>query len=189
MKMSNATALNGQRIDIKIKNSKVMIDDATVTKADVQCSNGVIHIIDSVIMPATDDVVETASKAGSFQTLLTAAKAARLVEALKAEGPITVFAPTDEAFAKLGEDTIASLLKPENKQKLADVLKYHVVSGRVYADQAVKARSAGTLLSGKSVTIASKNGGVMIDNARVVSADIEASNGVIHVIDTVIMPK
>jgi len=165
-----------------------MIDNAKVTKTDIACSNGVIHVIDTVIMPASKDIVDTAAEAGSFSTLLAAAKAAGLVEALKGEGPLTVFAPTDEAFAKLGQDTIAMLLKPENKQKLADVLKYHVVAGRVYADQAIKAGTAATLQGGK-VTIASKGDTVTIDNAKVVSADLEASNGVIHVIDTVIMPK
>jgi len=188
VKLTNATTLNGQRVVVKVKGSDVMIDNAKVTKTDIACSNGVIHVIDTVIMPASKDIVETAAEAGSFSTLLAAAKAAGLVDALKGEGPLTVFAPTDEAFAKLGPDTIAMLLKPENKQKLADVLKYHVVAGRVFADQAIKAGSAATLQGGK-VTITSKMDTVMIDNAKVVSADLQTSNGVIHVIDTVIMPK
>jgi len=188
VKLTNAITLSGQRVDVKVKGSDVMIDGAKVTKTDIACSNGVIHVIDTVMMPASKDLVDTAAEAGSFSTLLAAAKAAGLVEALKGEGPLTVFAPTDEAFAKLGQDTIAMLLKPENKQKLADVLKYHVVAGRVYADQAIKAGTAATLQGGK-VTIASKGDTVTIDNAKVVSADLEASNGVIHVIDTVIMPK
>ncbi len=188
VKLSGAPSLQGQRIDIASTGGKVMIDQATVTQADIICSNGVIHVIDAVIMPSSKNVAEVATEAGSFGTLLAAAKAAGLVEALTGKGPLTVFAPTDAAFAKLPAGTVESLLKPENKQKLADILKYHIVSGRVYSDQVVKISSAQTL-EGESVTISTKDGAVMIDNAKVVKADIDASNGVIHVIDTVIMPK
>ncbi len=183
-----ADTLNGQRVDIMAKGGKVMIDNANVIKTDIACSNGVIHVIDAVILPQTKDVVEVANEAGSFATLLAAAKAAGLVEALKGDGPITVFAPNDAAFAKLGPDAITDLVKPENKKKLADILKYHVVSGRIYSDQAIKAGKA-TTLQGSPVTITSKGEEVMINNATVIGADIEASNGVIHVIDTVIMPS
>ncbi len=182
-----AETLNGQRIDIAVKGSNVMVDKARVTKTDIACSNGVIHIIDSVIMPQTNDIVEVADEAGSFSTLLAAAKAAGLVDALKGEGPLTVFAPNDAAFAKLGPDAVNDLLKPENKQKLADILKYHVVAGRIYSDQAIKAGKASTL-QGTNITIAYKGDDVMINGAKVLSADLEASNGVIHVIDTVILP-
>jgi transforming growth factor-beta-induced protein len=186
-KLSNAATVNGQRVDIKAAGGKVMIDGATVTATDVKTSNGVIHVIDTVIMPSSDDVVDTAVKAGSFKTLAAALKAAGLVDALKGSGPFTVFAPTDEAFAKLPKGTLDDLLKPENKEKLVSILKYHVVSGRVFSNDAVAAKHAKTLQGGE-VKITS-DGGVKIDNATVVSADLDASNGVIHVIDTVIMPK
>ena len=134
------------------------------------------------------DIVDTAVAAGSFNTLAKALTAAGLVDTLKGEGPFTVFAPTDAAFAKLPAGTVESLLKPENKAKLQRVLSYHVVSGRVTAAQVVKMRSA-KAVSGDSITITAKNGAVMVDNANVVKTDIAASNGVIHVIDTVILPK
>jgi len=186
-KLTNATTVNGQRVDIKTSGGKVMIDGATVTATDVKTSNGVIHVIDTVIIPSTDDVVDTAVKAGSFKTLAAALKAAGLVDALKGTGPFTVFAPTDDAFAKLPKGALDDLLKPENKEKLVSILKYHVVSGRVFSTDAVAAKHAKTLQGGE-VKITS-DGGVKIDNASVVSADLDASNGVIHVIDTVIMPK
>ena len=186
-KLSNATTVNGQRVDIKSAGGKVMIDGATVTATDVKTSNGVIHVIDTVIMPSTDDVVDTAVKAGSFKTLAAALKAAGLVDALKGAGPFTVFAPTDEAFAKLPKGTLDDLLKPANKEKLVSILKYHVVSGRVFSTDAIAAKHAKTLQGGE-VKITSE-GGVKIDNATVTSADLDASNGVIHVIDTVIMPS
>jgi uncharacterized surface protein with fasciclin (FAS1) repeats len=186
--LENATTLLGQRVDIKVEESTVRVDKAKVTKTDIACSNGVIHVIDTVLMPATDDIVETAAKAGKFTTLAAALKAAGLVDALKGKGPFTVFAPTDEAFAKLPKETLADLLKPENKDKLAAILKYHVVEGSVYADQATKLTSAKTL-QGQSVKIAKGALGWQIDDAGLVKTDIEASNGVIHVIDRVILPK
>jgi uncharacterized surface protein with fasciclin (FAS1) repeats len=126
--------------------------------------------------------------AGSFNTLATALKAAGLVETLKGPGPFTVFAPTDEAFAKLPAGTLESLLKPENKAKLAGILTYHVVPGKVMAADVVKLTSAKTV-NGQSVKIAVKDGKVTVDGANVVKTDVAASNGVIHVIDAVILPK
>jgi len=134
------------------------------------------------------DIVDTAVAAGSFNTLATALKAADLVGTLKGKGPFTVFAPTDVAFAKLPAGTVEDLLKPENKAKLVSILTYHVVSGSVSSAQVVKMTSAKTV-EGQSVRISTKNGGVMIDNASVVKADVLASNGVIHVIDSVILPQ
>ncbi len=136
----------------------------------------------------TKDIVDTAVAAGSFQTLAKALQAADLVATLKGAGPFTVFAPTDEAFAKLPAGTLENLLKPENKAALQRILTYHVVPGRVMAADVVKLRSA-KAVSGDSVTIATRNGGVTIDNARVVKTDVVAGNGVIHVIDAVILPK
>jgi len=131
-------------------------------------------------------IVETAVAAGSFETLVAAVKAAGLVEALSGEGPFTVFAPTDEAFAKLPEGTVEGLLK--DKEKLTAILTYHVVPGKVLASEVVKVDKAETL-QGQSVAVTVNDGTVMIDNATVVKTDIECTNGVIHVIDEVILPK
>jgi uncharacterized surface protein with fasciclin (FAS1) repeats len=133
------------------------------------------------------DIVDTAV-AGNFTTLVAAVKAAGLVDTLKGPGPFTVFAPTDEAFAKLPPGTLESLLKPENKAKLQSILTYHVVAGKVMSQDVVKLHSAKTV-EGQSVAIGTVNGAVTIDNARIVKADIVASNGVIHVIDTVLLPN
>ena len=133
------------------------------------------------------DIVDTAV-AGGFTTLVAAVKAAGLVDTLKGPGPFTVFAPTDAAFAKLPAGTLESLLKPENKAKLQGILTYHVVAGDVTAKDVAKLTSAKTV-EGESLTIKTVNGGVMVDDAHVTKADIKASNGIIHVIDTVMLPK
>jgi uncharacterized surface protein with fasciclin (FAS1) repeats len=137
---------------------------------------------------ADQDIVDTAVAAGSFKTLATALQAADLVATLKGSGPFTVFAPTDEAFAKLPPGTLEALLKPENKAKLQRILTAHVVGGKVMAADVVKITSA-KAVSGDTLTIASRNGGVTIQGAKVVKTDIAATNGVIHVIDSVIVPK
>jgi uncharacterized surface protein with fasciclin (FAS1) repeats len=137
---------------------------------------------------ANKDIVDTAVSAGSFKTLVAAAQAAGLVDTLKSDGPLTVFAPTDEAFAKLPQGTVENLLKPENKDKLVAILTYHVVPGRVTSDKVVSLSSAKTV-NGQEIRISSRDGGVMIDNARVTAADIAATNGIIHVIDSVILPN
>ena len=134
------------------------------------------------------DVVDTAVGAGNFSTLVAALKAAGLVETLKGEGPFTVFAPTDEAFAKLPPGTVEDLLKPENKEKLVSILTYHVVPGKVMASDVVKLSEAKTV-NGQSVGISAKDGTVMVDSAKVITTDIECSNGVIHVIDAVVLPE
>ena len=134
------------------------------------------------------DIVDTAVAAGSFQTLAAALQAAGLVETLKGPGPFTVFAPTDAAFAKLPAGTVESLLKPENKARLTAILMYHVVPGRVLAAQVGGMTSAPTA-NGQTLAISSENGIVTVDGARVTKADILCSNGVIHVIDTVLLPN
>jgi uncharacterized surface protein with fasciclin (FAS1) repeats len=134
------------------------------------------------------DIVTTAVSAGNFKTLAKALEAAGLVETLKGKGPYTVFAPTDEAFAKLPKETLESLLKPENKEKLAGILKYHVVAGQTLAKDVVKLKEAKTVQGG-NVKIEVKDGNVFVDGAKVTKTDIVTSNGVIHVIDTVILPK
>ena len=137
---------------------------------------------------ADKTIVETAAGADAFSTLVAAVKAAGLVDVLSGEGPFTVFAPTNEAFAKLPKGTVEDLLKPENKDKLIAILKYHVVAGKVMAKDVVKLDSAKTV-QGSKVTIKVKGDTVMVDKAKVVKTDIECSNGVIHVIDSVILPK
>ena len=137
---------------------------------------------------ADKDIVETAMAAGSFKTLTKALQAADLVGTLKGAGPFTVFAPTDEAFAKLPAGTLEALLKPENKLKLQRILTSHVVAGKVMAADVVKTSSA-KAVSGEMLAIASRDGGVTVDGAKVVKTDIAATNGVIHVIDSVILPK
>jgi uncharacterized surface protein with fasciclin (FAS1) repeats len=133
------------------------------------------------------DIVDTAVGAGSFKTQAAALTAGDLIQTLKGKGPFTVFAPTDEAFAKLPAATLADLLKPENKAKLVAILTYHVVPGKVMASQVTGLTSAKTV-NGASLKISVMGGGVMIDNAHVVKTDIATSNGVIHVIDTVLLP-
>lgn len=132
------------------------------------------------------DIVDTAAEAGTFETLIAAVTAADLVDALKGEGPLTVFAPTDDAFAALPEGTVETLLLPENKDQLIAVLTYHVVAGKVMSTDLTDDMTAETL-QGSTILIDLDNG-VMVNGANVVSADIEASNGVIHVIDAVILP-
>ncbi len=134
------------------------------------------------------DIVDTAVSANSFTTLVAALKAADLVDVLRSEGPFTVFAPTDDAFAKLPEGTLESLLQPENKAKLQSILTYHVVPGRYMAADVVTMNSAKTV-NGQSFKISSIYGNAMVDNAKIIKTDVAASNGVIHVIDAVILPK
>lgn len=185
--LKGAKSLNGQRIDVKVDGGKVMVDGAKVLTTDIACTNGVIHVIDSVILPSEDNIPTVATKAGKFSTLLAAAKAAGLVDALSGDKPLTVFAPTDDAFAKLPKDTVASLLKPENKDKLKGILLFHVVEGRVYSEDALAAKSAATL-QGSKVEITVKDGAAYVNGAKILATDVDASNGVIHIIDSVILP-
>ena len=135
------------------------------------------------------DIVDTAVKAGQFNTLAAALKAADLVDTLKGPGPFTVFAPTDEAFRKLPAGTVENLLKPENKAQLVKVLTYHVVPGKVMSDYLAGKKTEVKTVEGETLAIDATADGVMVDNAKVVSADVAADNGVIHVIDTVVMPN
>ena len=201
VKLTSADTVEGSPIAIAVKDGKVSLNGSTqVTTADVEASNGVIHVIDQVLMPpamvaspapsasaaAMDDIVATAKAAGTFSTLLKAATAAGLVETLQGPGPFTVFAPTDEAFAALPAGTLDKLLA--DPEALKKILLYHVVSGEVTADQVVGMTSADSV-EGSPIAIAVKDGKVYLnDAAQVVATDIKASNGVIHVIDNVILP-
>jgi transforming growth factor-beta-induced protein len=179
--------LDGQRLQLSESDGRVRIGHAGVVTADIACSNGVIHVIDGVLLPARDSIAETAKSAGSFGTLLAAARAAGLTDALASPGPLTVFAPTDEAFDRLPAGTVESLLRPENTDRLAAILKYHVIPARVYAGEALRAKSAATL-EGSSVRIGYSDGRLRVNGVAVVKPDLDASNGVIHVIDRVLIP-
>ena len=187
VKLSNATTLNGQRFDIAVRDGKVFVGEAQVVRTDIPCSNGVIHVIDAVILPELAPIPEVAAEAGDFTTLLAAVEAAGLAPVLLGNGPFTVMAPTNAAFAKLKAGTVESLLQPENRAKLVEILTYHVIPGRVYSDAVVKLTEAPSVL-GRPIPIVVKDGVVSAGGARVVATDIPASNGVIHVIDTVMMP-
>lgn len=178
--------LNGQRADINAEHAT--INGANIITTDIEASNGVIHVIDTVIMPETDSILEIATSAGSFNTLAAALQATGLIDALSGEGPFTVFAPTDAAFAALPAGTVENLLLPENLDTLRSILLYHVVEGRVYSDDAIKAKKAKTL-QGTKIKVTEKKGTVRINGATVEAANIDASNGVIHVIDSVILPS
>ncbi len=188
--LTSATTVLGKDVTVKADMGDVYINDAKVTITDIETSNGVIHVIDSVILPPADkaDIVDTAVADGRFKTLAAALTAAGLIDTLKGAGPFTVFAPTDEAFARLPAGTIDELLKPENKQKLTDILLYHAVSGKVMASDVTSLTNATTVL-GEDVTITVKDGKVFLnDTVQVIITDIETSNGVIHVIDAVLLP-
>jgi transforming growth factor-beta-induced protein len=192
--LTSATTVLGKDVAIKVDMGNVYINEAKVIITDIETSNGVIHVIDAVLLPPTEEaseagtIVDVAVADGRFTTLVAAVEAAGLVETLSGEGPFTVFAPTDDAFAALPAGTLDSLLLPENKQQLTDILLYHVVSGKVMAADVVTLTSAPTVL-GKDVTITVKDGKVFLnDTVEVIITDIETSNGVIHVIDAVLLP-
>lgn len=182
-----STALKDEQVFVTLGGSPLLIDttggvkasDAKVTTADVEASNGVIHVIDKIMLPPADDIVDTAIAAGMFTQLAGALTDAELVTALKGDGPFTVFAPTDDAF-----DDLAAVPTGDD---LKDVLLYHVVSGAVGSGD-LEAGAVPTLLEGKSVNV-SLSGGVKIDDATVTTANIIAKNGVIHVVDTVLVPR
>lgn len=219
-----AATVQGESVTFMIGDGMAMVNEANIVAADVEASNGVIHVIDTVILPpsivaaaaeavatpaATEeamaeaaatpapteaaveeamaaDIVDTAVAAGSFNTLVAAVQAAGLVDALKGEGPFTVFAPTDEAFAKLPQETIDALLADPTGD-LTQILLYHVVPGKVMAADLSDGLEAATLQGG-SVSFKLSDGGAMVNDANIVATDIETANGVIHVIDSVILP-
>ncbi len=190
------TALEGKQIGIKVDMNNVYLNEnVKVIVTDIEASNGVIHVVDAVLLPPSDeatmdkkDIVDTAVADGRFTTLAAALQAAELVDTLKGEGPFTVFAPTDDAFAALPAGTLDSLLLPENKQQLTDILLYHVVSGKVMAADVVGLTGAPTVL-GKDINVKVQDGKVYLnDTVQVIITDIETSNGVIHVIDAVLLP-
>jgi transforming growth factor-beta-induced protein len=185
--LDEAKTLNGRYVDIRVEDGMVYVNDAQVIITDIEASNGVIHVIDTVLLPADSvgSIVDIAVADGRFTTLATALDAAGLVETLSNEGRFTVFAPTDDAFAKLPEGTVEALL--EDIPALTDILLYHVVDGKVLAEDVVALSEAETLL-GENVSIRVEDGMVYINEAQVIITDIMADNGVIHVIDSVLLP-
>lgn len=163
----------------------VQIEGANIVTTDIETDNGIIHVIDAVILPPTDDIVDTAVAAGSFNTLVAAVQAAGLEETLRGDGPFTVFAPTDDAFAALGEDTINALLA--DTETLSNILLYHVAPGALTAVDVVGSSNI-EMAQGDETTISVTDEGAFIDNAQIVMTNIFTSNGVIHVIDAVILP-
>ena len=181
-----AETAQGQPVLIKVEDGAVMVNGANVVTTDIEASNGVIHVIDAVILPPSSNIVETAVADGRFTTLVAAVQAAGLAEALSGEGPLTVFAPTDEAFAKLPAGTVESLLA--DIPALTNILLYHVVDGRVLAADVAELEAAPTLQGSDVIITVEADGTVKINDATVVISDILTSNGVIHVIDTVLLP-
>ncbi|MHC4956514.1 MAG: fasciclin domain-containing protein, partial [Planctomycetota bacterium] len=178
---------NGASIPVSFRDGRIGIQKASLVVPDIPCQNGVIHVIDSVLLPPKDGVLDVAKRAGKFNTLLAAIRASGLEDTLRGSGPFTVFAPTDEAFARLPKSAVADLLKPENRSKLVAILARHVVKGRVDAATALRAGSA-TTLGTVAISIAIRKGVVRVGVATLVSADIAAANGVVHVIDRVLLP-
>lgn len=183
VKMTSAKTALGQTLTIDAK-SGVKVNGVAVAKTDIVASNGVIHVVDAVLLPS-NDIIEVARGARSFKTLLAALDAAGLTDALRGDGPFTVFAPTDEAFAKLPAGTLEGLLK--DKAKLTGVLTFHVVPGKMGSAEVAKAKELKTL-QGQSLTVDTTSG-VKVSGATVVKPDVPATNGVIHVIDTVVVPN
>jgi len=204
-------ALNGELM-IEVSEESVSVNDASVIQADVEASNGVIHAVNQVLIPEglaetiqsrmetpssaepsesaqaeeSEDIVTIASNNDNFSTLVQAVQAADLVETLQGEGPFTVFAPTNPAFAQLPEDLVEFLLQPENKDLLVDVLTYHVVPGNVTSDQ-LETGTVEALGGGLAISVSSNK--VIVNNASVIQADVEASNGVIHAVNQVLLPE
>jgi transforming growth factor-beta-induced protein len=184
VKLSSAKTLEGSSVLIRADKAGVYVNRAKVTTPDVMASNGIIHVIDKVLLPPKN-LVATAKAAGRFSTLTALLKKSGLAGTLAKKGPFTVFAPTDAAFAKVPKATLKALA--QNRTKLRAVLLYHVVKGQVTAAQAMKLRSAKTL-EGKSLGIRVKRGKLIVGRATVTKADVLASNGVIHVVDKVLIP-
>ena len=205
LKSGKVATVAGSTVAVEVKNQKVSVNDASVVKPDIDANNGVIHVIDRVLLPPdlslvkspaatvmavksaqAKTIVEVAASNPSVSTLVTAVKAAGLVETLSGKGPFTVFAPTNEAFAALPKGTLEKLLKPENRDALRKVLTYHVVSGDLMAKD-LRSGKVPTV-EGSSVAVKVDNHGVSVNGSNVIKADVDTSNGVIHVIDKVLLP-
>jgi transforming growth factor-beta-induced protein len=195
LRSGKVATVEGNSVAVQVDKHGVKVNSSNVVKADIDAKNGVIHVIDKVLLPpglmpstpvATQSVVEIAASNSSFSTLVTAVKAAGLVETLSGKGPFTVFAPTNEAFAALPKGTLEKLLKPENRDLLRKVLTYHVVSGDLMAKDLRSGKVA--TVEGNDVAVKVQNGKVSVNSSNVIKADLDAKNGVVHVIDKVLLP-
>ena len=195
LKSGKVATVEGNSVTLQVNKNGVKVNGINVVKADVKATNGVIHAIDRVLLPPglmatkptqSGTIVDVAASNPAFSTLVTAVKAAGLVETLSGKGPFTVFAPTNEAFAALPKGTLEKLLKPENRKLLQQVLTYHVVSGNLMAKDLRSGQV--TTVAGSTVAVKVQNQKVSVNNSKVVKADVGASNGVIHVIDQVLLP-
>jgi uncharacterized surface protein with fasciclin (FAS1) repeats len=186
--LSGAPTLNGKEVSLSFDGSNVMVDDATVIDADVEASNGIIHVIDKVLLPEPiADIVQIARGAEIFNTLLAAVEAAGLTDVLKGDGPFTVFAPTDDAFAQIDSDALNALLA--DTDALTAVLLYHVVPGQFAAADVLASASLATANGADAAISLDGEGNPRIDDAIIIGIDIGASNGIVHVIDRVIFPE
>merc|ERR1712183_807930 len=185
---------------VKDHRGDVLVDNARVTTADVDASNGVVHIIDNVLIPraldqsaspaVTKNIVELAAATADLSTLVTALKAGKLTDALSGKGPFTVFAPSNEAFSKLPKSVLERLLDPKNIKELQDLLEYHVIAGAAVHKADLKFTQKVKTLEGKELFVVKDHrGDVLVDNAKVTTADVDASNGVVHIIDKVLIPR
>merc|ERR1711871_148051 len=197
------TTMEGGKLDATVNSTGVFINNAQVTTADVDASNGVVHIIDAVLLPAAPKaptpapaptptiktIIDIAEATPELSTLVFAVSAAGLVETLESPGPFTVFAPTNEAFGALPAGVIANLLKPENKAQLTDVLTYHVVANAAVHSKDLSDGQTIKTVEGHTLLATVNSTGVFINSAQVTTADVDASNGVVHIIDAVLLPQ
>lgn len=184
-----AQTMQGQRVDLTASGRQFKVDNATVTTADIACSNGVIHVVDAVILPTEGSMLDVARGTGTLATLLAAIDAAGMTELFRGPGPYTLLAPSDAAFRALPKGMLEDLLKPENKSKLAEVLAFHVVPGNAAYSDTIAQMTEVRTIGGMPVQVTSREGALTLNGATVVKADIESGNGVIQVIDAVLLPK
>jgi transforming growth factor-beta-induced protein len=190
LKAGTVPTAQGESLTIAFSKGRALVNNATLVDADISCSNGVIHVIDTVLLPPDPQpkkILAAAAAAGNFKTLLTAIEAAGLDSVLDADGPFTVFAPTDEAIAALPKKTLESLLRDENRDQLKAILTYHVVPGRISAGDALNAGTAKTV-NGEKISLAIRDGQFQVNGATIRTTDIDCANGVIHIIDAVLLP-
>jgi transforming growth factor-beta-induced protein len=184
--LSSVSTLNGATVAVSVQGGEVFLNDSRVVTPDVEADNGVIHVIDRVLIPGVVlDLLQTAERAGGFSTLLAAVDAAGLAGVLRGDGPFTIFAPTDAAFAQIPTADLEALLA--NPEALAAILTYHVVAGELFSG-AVVAESTLSTVNGASLQVTVNGGAVKINDANIVAVDVQATNGVIHVIDAVLLP-
>ncbi|MDB4753863.1 CIA30 family protein [Akkermansiaceae bacterium] len=190
LESEGAKTVTGDSISVTFTDGKVKVNESTLINSDIQCSNGVIHVIDSVLLPPKPetDLVAVAKRSGKFSTLLAAVEAAGLSDTLSSASEVTILAPTDEAFSKLPKGTLESLLKPESRKALQKILAMHVLNGKVSAGDALNAKQAMSF-SGEPLTFKVEDGLLKVNSSTIVSTDIVADNGVIHVIDSVLLPE